>query len=267
LLYQETQDKKYLIQAVHNASVLVANMKEGDSIKSPWPFRVDYRTGEGRGLVSGNMVYILRLFDILSEMGYHEFGNARTQLWNWILNYQIPNLTKDGMLWAQFFEDHDETNNRTAWAPLNLARYLIEKREGLDTAWQQHSHDLIEFVNKNFIGISHGITICGEQDHDKNPWGGILSTYGAVLAMYTAATGSDEYKGLAWNALNFALYAINEDGCPCEQASYVCRGGWQEDAHTDKIHNYIDAMKAMPGWGKIKISLVDKKNESSGSSK
>ena len=29
--------------------------------------------------------------------------------------------------------------------------------------------------------------ICGEHDHDKEPWGGIASAFGAVLAMYSAA--------------------------------------------------------------------------------
>ncbi len=79
LLYNQTKDKKYLDQAVHNATVLVANMQQGDSIKSPWPFRVDYRTGEGRGATSGDMVYILRLFDVLHDMGYPAFDSARKQ--------------------------------------------------------------------------------------------------------------------------------------------------------------------------------------------
>lgn len=148
------------------------------------------------------------------------------------------------------FEDHHGTDNRTAWSPLNLARYLIERKDQRDPRWRIHARDLIEFVNKNFTRVRHGVPICGEQDYDENPWGGILSTYGAVLAMYTAATGSEEYKGLAWQALNFALYATDNDGCPGEQASYPCRGGWQEDAHTDKIHNFMDAIAAIPEWGK-----------------
>jgi hypothetical protein len=250
LLYKETKDKKYLDQAVHNAKVLAANMIQGDSIRSPWPFRADYRSGEGRGNVSGDMVYILRLFDVLHDMGYDEYDSARGQLWKWIVDHQLPDLKNGGMLWQNFFEDHDEADDRTAWAPLNLARYLLEKKEKLDTAWQQHCHDLIEFVNRNFAGVRYGVAICGEQDHDKEPWGGILSTYGALLTMYTAATGSDEYKNIARQALNFVTYALNNDGCPCEQAAYPCRGGWQEDAHTDKIHNFIDAMKAMPESGK-----------------
>lgn len=245
LLYNKTKDKKYLTQAVHNARVLVKNMTPGDSLKSPWPFRVDYRSGEGRGAVSGDMVFILQLFDVLHNMGYPEFDSSRKQLWSWILTYQLPDLKKGGTLWQQFFEDHDEANDRTAWAPLNLARYLLEKKEELDTNWQKDAHDLIEFVNINFTSVRQGVTICGEQDHDNNPWGGIMSTYGAVLAMYTAATHSDEYKALAVQALNFVTYALNNDGCPCEQAGYPCRGGWQEDAHTDKIHNFIDAILAL----------------------
>jgi hypothetical protein len=26
-------------------------------------------------------------------------------------------------------------------------------------------------------------------------------------------------------------------------------GGWQEDAHTDVIHNFMDAIEAFPEWG------------------
>lgn len=250
MLYKETGDKKYFDQALHNARVLAANMTQGDSTRSPWPFRANYLTGEGRGPVSGNMAYILRLFDELQVMGHSEFAIPRDKLWDWTIRFQIPNASKDGMLWVQFFEDHQGTDNRTAWSPLNLARYLLENREKLDPDWQKHARELIDFVNRNFTSIRSGVTICGEQDYDKNPWGGIISTYGAVLAMYTAATGSDEFKGLAWEALNFSIYATDSDGCPGEQASYPCRGGWQEDAHTDKIHNFIDAMNAIPEWDK-----------------
>ena len=250
LLYKETKNKIYLDQAVHNGRILVSNMKTGDSLHSPWPFRVDYRTGEERFPVSGNMTYILRLFDELSDLGYTEFDLPRRKVWNWILKYQIPDTQRNGALWNMFFEDHDEsTTNRSAWAPLNLARYLLEKRVGIDSAWQSDSKTLIDFVINNFSGICLGIPICGEQDYDKNPWGGRLSTYGAVLAIYTAATGSDEYRALSWQAINYCLYAVNSDGCPNEQATYPGRGGWQEDCHTDKVHNIIDVLEAMPAWG------------------
>jgi hypothetical protein len=247
LLFDETKDRKYLDQALQTARVLAANMAPGDEHQSPWPFRVDYRTGTPRGPVAANMSFNLRLFDILLDHGYGEFLEPRTKLWSWIKNFQIPAL-KDGSLWVQFFEDHQEPDNRNAWSPLNLARYLLEKKAALDPDWQQDAKALIEFTIRNFTSIRSGVPVCGEQTYDKEPWGGILSSYGAVLAMYTAATGSDEYKALAYQALNYVIYAINDDGCPRENALTHGRGGWQEDAHTDKIHNFVDAMKAFPEW-------------------
>src|ERR1017187_3011545 len=248
LLYEATGGKPYLDQALHNARVLVSNMREGTADRSPWPFRVDYRTGEERGPVSANMTYILRLFDKLIELGHGEFRDPRAQLWRWIKNYQIPDLAKDGALWVQFFEDHQEPDNRNAWSPLNLARYLIEKKETLDPEWKPDARAMIEFAIHNFTSIRYGVPVCGEQTYDKEPWGGVLSTYGAVLAMYSAATGDGEYKALANQALNFVLYAVNKDGCPRESAVRPGRGGWQEDAHTDKIQNFVDAMTAFPEW-------------------
>ena len=250
LLFEETKDDSYLQQALQNARVLAANMREGTATNSPWPFRADYRTGEPRGDVSGNMAFILQLFDKLIEQGHPEFKNARDKLWEWIKKFQLPNLARDGLLWVQFFEDHHELDNRTAWAPLNLARYLIERQDALDAGWKQDSRALIEFVNRRFITVRDGVTVCGEQTNDMNPWGGILSTYGAVLAIYSRATGSNEFKAVARQALNYCLYAVNDDGCPSDQATTSGRGGWQEDAHTDKLHNILDAMNAFPEWGK-----------------
>lgn len=250
MLYDQTKEQKYLDQALRNARTLVANMATGDETRSPWPFRVDYRTGEGRGPVSANMSYILRLFDKLVEHDYAEFRAPRENLWNWIKRSQIPSAEKDGALWVQFFEDYDKLDNRNSWSPLSLARYLIEKKEALDPDWKQDAQTLIRFTVRNFTSIVAGVPICGEQTFDKKPWGGALSTYGAVLAMYSASTGSDEFKGLAYQALTYGLYATNDDGCPRENALGAGRGGWQEDAHTDKIHNYMDAIAAFPEWAK-----------------
>jgi hypothetical protein len=66
--------------------------------------------------------------------------------------------------------------------------------------------------------------------------------------MYSATTGSPEYKKVAYEALTFALYAIDDDGCPRDSIIENKRGGWQEDAHTDKIHNFVDALVAFPEW-------------------
>jgi hypothetical protein len=248
LLFQAVHERRYQEQALQNARVLAANQLHGDAASSPWPFRVDYRNGEGRGAVSGNMSFILRLYDALLAQGYAEFSGPRRSLWKWILQCQIPSASTDGGLYAQFFEDHDTPTNRTAWAPLNLARYLLEKRQDLDPEWLAHSGALIGFVRRTFTHSEFGITVCHEQDEDKQAWGGINSTYGAVLALYAKAVESKDLACEARQALDFTLYSIDEQGRPRDLHKNPMAGGWQEDAHTDVIHNYVDALNAYPEW-------------------
>ena len=51
-------------------------------------------------------------------------------------------------------------------------------------------------------------------------------------------------------ALNVLAYSIDQDGCPGDKALVPGRGGWLEDAHFDKVHNYMDALAAFPAWGR-----------------
>jgi hypothetical protein len=249
LLFEATAERRYLDQALHIARILAAHQLEGDAGNSPWPFRADYRSAEQRGPVSGNMSYILRLYDALIALEFREFLRAREALWHWITHYQIPSATTDGALFAQFFEDHETPTNRSAWAPLNLARYLLEKRELLSAGWREDSAALIEFVRRHFTHEEFGITVCHEQDEDPDAWGGINSTYGAVLAQYAHATGSASLAREARQALDFTLYSIDERGRPRDLHRHADPGGWQEDAHTDVIHNYVDALRVFPAWG------------------
>ena len=240
----------YLDQALHIARVLAANQQVGDRAHSPWPFRADYRTGVGRGDISGNMTYVLRLYDALLAHGYREFAAPRQALWRWIKDYQIPSAAADGVLFAQFFEDHDLPTNRTAWAPLNLARYLLEKRAVLDPDWRADAGTLVLFVREHFTHTEFGVRVCHEQDEDREAWGGVSSTYGAVLALYAKATGSTALGLEARQALDFTLYSIDDEGRPRDLFKHPAPGGWQEDAHTDVIHNYVDALRAFPEWAK-----------------
>jgi hypothetical protein len=249
LLFDATGERQYLEQALQNARVLAANQKEGDAFNSPWPFRADYRDGRARGPVSGNMSFILRLYDALAAREFGEFSGPRQSLWNWVKRYQIPSAAADGALFAQFFEDHETPSNRTAWAPLNLARYLLEKRNLVAPDWLDDSATLVEFVRRSFTHQEFGITVCHEQDEDKNAWGGINSTYGAVLALHAQAAGSPDLAREARQALDFTIYSIDEEGRPRDLFSSAAPGGWQEDAHTDVIHNYVDALRAFPEWG------------------
>jgi hypothetical protein len=236
--------RAYLDQALQNARVLAATQQPGDAFHSPWPFRVDYRTGEARGPVSGNMSFILRLYEALIALEFREFRRPRDLLWSWISEYQIASAASDGALFAQFFEDHDTPTNRSAWAPLNLARYLLERRALISPSWLDDAGSLIEFTRRNFTHREFATTVCHEQDEDGQAWGGVNSTYGAVLAMYAAATASSGVADEARRALNFTLYSIDAKGRPRDVHTNPAAGGWQEDAHTDVVHNYVDALAA-----------------------
>jgi hypothetical protein len=248
-LFEASGAPRYLEQGLQNARVLAANQRLGDAFQSPWPFRADHRNGDPRGPVSGNMVYILRLYDRLIARGYDEFSEPRRALIAWIKGYQIPSAATDGALFAQYFEDHDTPTNRTAWAPLNLARYWLEEASALDSQWRAASDSLIDFVRRNFTQREFGVTVCHEQDEDADAWGGVNSTYGAVLALYAKAVGSSALAREARQALDFTLYSIDEQGRPRDLYKNGAPGGWQQDAHTDVVHNYVDALTAFPDWG------------------
>jgi hypothetical protein len=236
--------RAYLNQALQNARVLAAAQQPGDAFHSPWPFRVDYRNGAARGPISGNMSFILRLYEALIAREFSEFRRPRDLLWSWISEYQIASAAADGALFAQFFEDHDTPTNRSAWAPLNLARYLLERRALSSPSWLEDTGSLLEFTRRNFTHREFETTVCHEQDEDRQAWGGVNSTYGAVLAMYAAAADSSEMADEARRTLNFTLYSIDAEGRPRDVHTNPAAGGWQEDAHTDVIHNYVDALRA-----------------------
>jgi len=95
----------------------------------------------------------------------------------------------------------------------------------------------------------------GEQDTDNNPWGGVNSTFGAVTAMFYAAGGGEKYRDIAFRDLTWITYFIREDGIVCDQTgewNFLREGGWVEDCHTDVIHNFMDAIKAVPEWATAK---------------
>ncbi|MDR3711403.1 MAG: hypothetical protein P4L51_01205 [Puia sp.] len=253
LLYDYDGDPKWLQLALHTAGILVRNMRPGDAWRAPWPFRVDAVTGKYWGERNADMVFILRLFDKLIERGHHEFDAPRKQLWDWIVNFQlkVPD-TRQETLWVMFFEDKDKYTNRNSWAPMEMARYLIEKKDTLDPHWKAMAERCIQFAVSHFtLRAPGGATLMVEQDDDFDPWGGVCSKLGGVAALFYAAGGGTQYREIALRNLNWMTYFVDNDGCP--SAMYAPgrgnRGGWQEDCHTDKIHNFVDALVAVPALG------------------
>lgn len=124
--------------------------------------------------------------------------------------------------------------------------------------WKEHAITCIDFSVRHF-GMQRpgGVTCVGEQDVDKRAWGGVNSTYGGVMALLYAATGKEEYREKAFRNLSWMTYFIREDGIVCDQTGeyqWLREGGWQEDCHTDVIHNFVDALNAVPEWATAKTA-------------
>ena len=248
-----TGEPRYATAALHNATVLAANLATPDGSTSPWPFRVDWRDGTLKGGVvpepiSGNMSYNLRLFDVLIASGHTELQAPRDRLWAWMRDVQIPNAAASGSLWAEFFEDWFIQKNRNAWAPLATASYLMERHAALDPDWIRHADTLLRFVEGSFVDVNNGFPVCIEQDRDRKPFGGILSTYAAAEARWAAFTGDAGRRARAYMATALLIQSIGGDGCPDDRALNGGCGGWQEDAHTDRVHNIMAVLEAFPDW-------------------
>ena len=189
LLFRATHEAAYLDQALHNARVLAP--------PGPWrcqplavavPRRLSER-GSVDGAVSGNMSFSLGLRWVAGARLWRisHPPAAAVALDQGLSDSQC---CRPGPAVLQFFEDHDAPGNRNAWAPLNLARYLLEQRAALDPEWRADAGTLIQFVRRSFTHQEFGVTVCHEQDEDLEAWGGVNSTYGAVLALYAKAIDS-----------------------------------------------------------------------------
>ena len=137
------------------------------------------------------MTYILRLYDALLEQGYEEFAGPRAPLWAWIKHYQMSERGRRRSLVCAVLRGsrHAHQSNRLGAVE---SRALPAREKGICSilTGAPIAAALIEFVRRNFTHREFGILVCHEQDEDKQAWGGINSTYGAVLALYAQATES-----------------------------------------------------------------------------
>ena len=114
---------------LQNARVLAANQKDGDA--AAFALAVSRRLSQRRRPRAGVGKHdlhpaALRCAAGAGLRGIRRSARARCGVGSGAIRF--PSAAADGALFAQFFEDHDTPTNRTAWAPLNLARYLLETR-------------------------------------------------------------------------------------------------------------------------------------------
>lgn len=256
--WQLTGDTRYRDAALACANVLAANIRTGSATQSPWPFRVNARTGAIVEDYTAHVIAPIRLFDELIRLNLGNvaaYQSARQQAWNWLMTYPMVNNN-----WTQYFEDVGVYANRFAnlnqYSPGQTARYLLE-RPDLDSNWQTKSAALITFIESNFggtdageAGLQFGARVISEQNEYKYKMASHTSRYAAINALYAAATGDLAAKDKAFRSLNWATYMARNSGAVNEGPVefQVNRNFWFTDGHGDYVRHFMLAMGAFPEW-------------------
>ena len=224
LFYEATLEKKYLEAALHCADALAKNARPGDESHSPWPFRVDARTGTKiREEYCANAIGPIRLLDDLLRLklgNTRAYRQARNLAWTWLMTYPVRNH-----VWTQYFEDvliyPDYRTNLNQYSPLETARYLLQHPE-LDPAGRAKAKEILDWVASFFAadsvtmggvpekGRQWGAEVISEQVNDMDKMSSHTARFASVLALWHEATGDPEAKSRAFRSFNWATYSARE---------------------------------------------------------
>jgi hypothetical protein len=259
--YEFSGREKYLEAARHCADALARHVRDGDAAHSPWPFRVDARTGKKiREEYTANVIGPIRLLDemIRLERGdARAYRGARDKAWAWLMKYPMENN-----VWSQYFEDiyiyPDYRTNLNQYCPLETARYLLE-RPDRDPRWREHAAGLIEWTRRNFAvdtktmaglpekGLQWGAEVLSEQINDMDKMSSHTARYASVLALWHERTGDTNAKERAFRSFNWATYSCREDGL-VKTSLDEGTGYWFSDGYGDYMRHFLRGMASVPKW-------------------
>jgi hypothetical protein len=259
--YEFTLEKKYLLAALRCADALAAHARPGDQSHSPWPFRVDARTGTRiREEYTANTIGPIRLFDELLRLkvGHQKtYARARDMAWRWLMTYPVQN-----QVWTQYFEDvliyADYRVNRNQYSALETARYLLQHPE-MDPQARIHAGQILDWVTHFFAvdsrtmaglhekGLQWGAEALSEQVNDMDKMSSHTARYASVRALWYEVTGDAGSKERAFRSFNWATYSSREDGL-VKTSLDESTGYWFSDGYGDYMRHFLRGMASVPEW-------------------
>ena len=263
LFYKLTGDRKYLDAAIRCAQALARHVRPGDADHTPWPFRVDARTGVTLALeeYGGDVAGPLRLFDELIRLNAGDveaFRSARALALKWLLDNPLNHDSRAWNKWAGFFEDiprqPDDVNQLT---PMTAAYYILarENPATVDPQWMAHVGRLLDWVRiKLGRGPFFGAQAIDEQTTPDASFGCCsragqgdhTARWAAINAMFFEKTRDGQAREDAFRSLNYATYFTGADGriacCGVDYKNFY----WFSDGYADYMRHFQWAMGAVP---------------------
>lgn len=265
-LYKKTGEEKYLDAAIKIANTLADSVKAGDQDHSPWPFKVNTKTGE-TGILAKQEVWYEGMDKDLKRPDSNFKRSAYTTFWTGTLslfsdlvklkkgntdNYQkafdktvawLKAYPAKNNKWGPFFEDVPRWSD-TQINAITYAMYLMEHPE-LDENWKQTVSNILQWVYKELGDkqySKYGVTCIDEQTAYRVPGNSHSSRQASVDLMYWEKTGDTTYVRNAIRELHWATYMVDEDG----KNFYPTNDIWMTDGYGDYVRHYLRAMAAAP---------------------
>lgn len=248
LLHEATSEGAYLAAAKRCADALAKHVRKGDGSASPWPFRVDAKTGAHvREPWGTNVIFAIALFDELERIGVadHAHRTARDLAWTWLLEYPLRDHT-----WQGYFEDipiyEKPGTNPNQYSAGETARYLLAHPER-DPEWRRHVESILAWIAKTFASREHGAEVLSEQLADMAKMGSHTARFASIVALLYEKTGDSSLRARAFRSFSWATYCMNDEGVvkvgPDDREGY-----WFSDGYGDYLPHFLDGMAAVPAW-------------------
>ncbi len=261
LFYEVTLEEKYLRAATRCADALARHVRPGDESHSPWPFRVDAKTGTKiREEYTANTIGPIRLLDELLRIkagNTRQYRHARKLAWDWLMTYPVRNH-----VWTQYFEDvliyPDYRTNLNQYSPLETARHLLQHPD-LDPEGRTKAKDILDWVTGFFAadsvtmgglpekGRQWGAEVVSEQVNDMDKMSSHTARYASVRALWYEVTGDLDSKARAFRSFNWATYSSRENGL-VKTSLDEGTGYWFSDGYGDYMRHFQRGMASVPEW-------------------
>ena len=263
LFYELTGERKYLDAATRCAQALAKHVRAGDAEHTPWPFRVDARTGVTLALeeYGGNVAGPLRLLEELIRLNAGDaagYEKARALAWHWMADQPFNRNSPAWNKWAGYFEDvprhTDDVNQLT---PMIAAYYILVREDPaeIDPQWMSHVGRLLDWVRiKLGRGPFFGAQAIDEQTTPDATFGCCsragqgdhTARWAAINAMFFEKTHDGQAREDAFRSLNYATYFAGSDGrISCCGVDYG-NPYWFSDGYSDYMRHFQWAMGAVP---------------------